>query len=92
MSEHRMHGSETRHRPAGRRDMRRISPLPPPEEVFVDWLMSVPHGDSLEAAARCQIELIDSSPASSHPDVLHLRLLLVAIAGDGVRDVFDRHP
>ena len=44
----------------------RISPLPPPEEIFVDWLMSVPHGDCLEAAARYQIEMIDrrKSPAS----------------------------
>ena len=41
------------------RTMASISPLPSPEEVFIDWLMSVPHGDSLEAAARYQIEMID---------------------------------
>ena len=39
--------------------MRVISPPPPPEEVFIDWLMSVPHDADLEAAARCKIALID---------------------------------
>jgi hypothetical protein len=58
-----------------------ISPLPPPEEVFADWLLSVPHGASLEVAARKQIALIDRRK-SLHPDVLHLRTLLVAVAGD----------
>ena len=58
-----------------------ISPLPPPEEVFVDWLLSVPYGVRLEAAARKQIALIDRS-ASLHPDVLCLRAMLAAVAGD----------
>lgn len=61
-----------------------ISPLPPPQEVFADWLLSVPHGADLEAAARKQIALIDRR-ASLHPDVLCLRMLLVAVAGDGDR-------
>ena len=68
-------------RPAlDRRTMASISPLPPPEEVFMDWLMSVPHGDSLEAAARYQIEMIDRR-GSLHPDVQCLRTLLLAVAG-----------
>lgn len=58
-----------------------VSPLPPPEEVFIDWLLSVPHGVSLEAAARRQIALIDRG-ASFHPDVLCLRTMLAAVAGD----------
>lgn len=63
------------------RTMAAISPLPPPEEVFVDWLMSVPANDCLEAAARYQIEIIDRSTVFLHPDVRHLRTLLVAVAG-----------
>ena len=39
-------------RPIDRHAMAAISPLPSPQEVFIDWLMSVPHGDCLEAAAR----------------------------------------
>lgn len=62
--------------------MARISPLPPPEEVFSDWLLSLPHDADIEAAARRQIELIDRS-ANFHPDVQCLRMLLVAVAGDG---------
>lgn len=60
--------------------MRAISPLPPPEEVFIDWLMSLPHGESIEAAAQRQIALIDRR-TSLHPDVQCLRTLLVAVAG-----------
>ncbi|MGB3502229.1 MAG: hypothetical protein WBA44_11435 [Mesorhizobium sp.] len=71
-----------RRRRIDRRAMARISPLPPPEEVFSDWLVSVPKEDSLEAAARYQIELIDRSAAASHPDVQHLRMLFVAFCGD----------
>jgi hypothetical protein len=59
-----------------------ISPLPPPEEVFIDWLMSVPPDDCLEAAARYQIEIIDRSAVLLHPSVRHLRTLLVAVSGD----------
>lgn len=62
--------------------MAAISPLPPPEEIFIDWLMSVPADDCLEAAARYQIEIIDRSPVLLHPDVRHLRTLLVAVAGE----------
>lgn len=64
------------------RTMASISPLPPPEEVFIDWLLSVPANDCLEAAARYQIEIIDRSKVFLHPDVQHLRTLLVAVAGD----------
>ena len=39
--------------------MRAVSPLPPPEEVFSDWLLSVPHDADLEAAALKKIALID---------------------------------
>lgn len=64
------------------RAMAAISPLPPPEEIFIDWLMSVPADDSIEAAARTQIALIDRR-ATLHPDVQVLRSLLVAVAGRG---------
>lgn len=74
-------GLATRRRP-GRKEMARISPLPPPDEVFADWLLSVPHGADLEAAARQQIALIDSH-VPLHPDVQCLRTLLVAVAGSG---------
>lgn len=70
-------------RPIDRKAIAAISPLPPPEEVFADWLLSVPHGADLETAARKQIALIDRS-ASLHPDLLCLRTMLAAIAGDCV--------
>ena len=63
--------------------MAAISPLPPPEEVFADWLLSVPHGADLRHAARRQIALIDRR-RSLHPDVQALRVLLAAVAGTGV--------
>lgn len=74
--------SPTRSSPprAGRRT--RVSPLPPPDEVFADWLLSVPHGEDLAAAARRQVELIDAR-GQAHPDLDCLRLLLVAVAGEG---------
>lgn len=72
-----------RRRQLDRRAMAAISPLPPPEEVFADWLISVPPHDCLEAAARHQIEIIDRSTVLLHPDVRQLRTLLVAVAGDG---------
>lgn len=71
----------TERRSISRETMARISPLPPPEEVFVDWLLSVPRGFSIEAAARQQIALIDRR-ATLHPDVQCLRALLVAMTGD----------
>lgn len=71
-----------RRRRIDRKAMAAISPLPPPDEVFVDWLLSVPANDCLEAAARYQIEIIDRSAVLLHPDVRHLRTLLVAVAGD----------
>lgn len=60
--------------------MAAISPLPPPQEVFIDWLMSVPPGTSIEIAARRQIAVIDAR-MTLHPDVQILRTLLAAIAG-----------
>ena len=60
--------------------MAKASPLPPPEEVFVDWLISVPHDACLEEAARQQIALIDRRRLF-HADVQCLRTLLVAVAG-----------
>jgi len=56
-------------------------PLPSPEKVFVDWLLWVPRGANLCAAAREQIALIDGR-ASGHPDVQILRTLLAAVAGE----------
>jgi len=69
-------------RPLDAATMRAISPLPPPEEVFIDWLMSVPHDADLEAAARRKIALIDRC-GSLHPDVFRLRTLLAVLAGTG---------
>ncbi len=62
MTVRRPQGLKVRRRALGREDMARVSPLPAPEEVFADWLLSVPHDDCMEAAARFQIELIDRSP------------------------------
>jgi len=74
-------GTVAARRPLDPRTMAAISPLPPPEEVFVDWLMSVPHGADLATAARRQIELIDRR-MPLHPHVQCLRMLLVAVEGD----------
>jgi hypothetical protein len=60
--------------------MRAVSPLPPPEEVFADWLLSVPHDAELEAAALKKIALIDRF-GSLHPDLQRLRALLAVVAG-----------
>lgn len=75
-------GLATRRRRGGHAAMARISPLPPPEEVFADWLLSLPRDADIEEAARQQIALIDRR-AAFHPDVQCLRMLLVAVAGDG---------
>jgi len=61
--------------------MAKVSPLPPPEEIFADWLISVPHDACIEEAARRQIEAIDRRNLLLHPDVQRLRLLLLAVAG-----------
>ncbi|WP_144708884.1 MULTISPECIES: hypothetical protein [unclassified Aminobacter] len=77
-----------------RATLAKVSPLPPPEEVFADWLVSVQPNACLEAAARNQIEMIDRSAVALHPSVQQLRLLLLAVADDSVRrrqdDVSDR--
>ena len=75
-------GLSIRPRSLDRAEMVRVSPLPPPDEVFADWLVSVPPGADIAAAARRQVEAIDDR-ALSHPDVACLRMLLVAIAGEG---------
>ena len=67
-------------RPLTRETLRTISPLPPPEEVFADWLMALPQGACIEAAARREIARIDGSNLF-HPDLQCLRMLLVAVAG-----------
>ncbi len=67
-------------RPLGREVLARISPLPPPEEVFLDWLVSVPHDACLEEAARSEIARIDQR-GLSHPGVQRLRVLLASVAG-----------
>jgi hypothetical protein len=55
-------------------------PLPSPEQVFADWLLWVPQGADLSAAAREQIASIDRR-GSLHPGAQYLRTLLVAVAG-----------
>lgn len=74
--------AEARPRQVDPQTMAAVSPLPPPQEVFLDWLMSVPVGVSLEIAAQRQIELIDRR-GSLHPDVRVLRTLLAAVACSG---------
>jgi hypothetical protein len=56
-----------------------VCPLPSPEKVFADWLLWVPLGVDLRAAAREQIALIDRYGAH-HPDIKFLRTLLAAVA------------
>ena len=55
--------------------------FPAAEQVLVDWMMSVPRGVNLEAAARQQIALIDKR-AMVHPELQYLRTLFVGIAGE----------
>lgn len=80
MSPRRPQELETRRRALGPGDMARISPLPPPEEIFADWLLSVPHDADIGEEAMRQVELIDAR-AIAHPDVLCLRSLLLTLAG-----------
>ncbi len=68
-------------RPRQRRAAGRAAALPSPERVFADWLVSIPGGADLAAAARHQIDLIDRRN-SGNPDVHYLRTLLLAVAGD----------
>ena len=74
-------GGSHRRRSVSPRVMAMISPPPPPQEVFVDWLMSLPAESDLPAAALKQVARIDGT-GLLHPDVLCLRTLLVAIAGN----------
>ncbi len=71
--------------------MRRASPLPPPEEVFCDWLLSLPAGADLAVEARRQVERIDRR-AIAHPDLDALRLLLVAMTCAEETRPLDRAP
>ena len=77
-----------------RATLAKVSPLPPPDEVFADWLVSLQPNACLEAAARKQIEMIDRSSVALHLSIQHLRLLLLAVADDSDRkrqvDVSDR--
>lgn len=57
-----------------------VSPLPPPDEVFIDWLMALPHNADIEQAARREVARIDRCNLQ-HPDIECLRTLLVAVAG-----------
>lgn len=55
------------------------SPLPPPEEIFADWLVWLPADADLEAAARIEIErLIRRSPLGA--DARCLLTLFQAVA------------
>lgn len=56
-------------------------PFPAAEQVLIDWMLSVPRGVNLEAAARQQIALIDKR-ALMHPELQYLRTLFVGIAGE----------
>ena len=84
MSAKRRGTASTPARPPGRRPAASLSPLPPPEEVFVDWLLSVPHDADLGEAARRQVALIDGC-VELHHDAQRLRLMLIAIGGAGAQ-------
>ncbi len=58
-----------------------ISPLPPPEAVFLDWLMTVSTDRDIEAAARVEIDRIDRR-GIAHPDLDKLRGLFLAFVGE----------
>jgi hypothetical protein len=58
-----------------------VSPLPPPEEVFLDWLVSMADCEDIEAEARLQAEQI-ADRAPRHADAQCLRSLLLAVAGE----------
>lgn len=60
--------------------MAKVSPLPPPEEVFTDWLMALPHDAYIDTAAAQEIAPIDRRNLLP-PDLQCLRMLLVAVAG-----------
>ena len=61
-----------------------ISPLPPPEQVFLDWLMWLPAEADVEAAARCEIARLDRRmPLAAEEE--RLRLLFQAVLGGGPR-------
>jgi hypothetical protein len=66
------------------RVMAHISPLPPPEEVFLDWLMAVPAKDDLQLAAQAEIDRIDRR-GLRHPDLDRLRMMLLAFAQAPIR-------
>jgi hypothetical protein len=62
-----------------------VSPsLPPPEQVFLDWLMWLPADADIEAAARREIARLDRRmPLAAEAE--HLRMLFQAVLGDGPR-------
>lgn len=71
--------SPAQHLRPDRRTAATVSPLPPPEEVFADWLMAVPHDADIAHAALLQVDLIDGS-GIMHPDLDCLRLLMLSLA------------
>ena len=62
--------------------MAKTSSLPPPEDIFIAWILSVPDQGCVETAARAQIAIIDRSAVALDPNVIKLRTLLVAAIGD----------
>jgi len=54
----------------------------PPEEVFLLWLLWLPDGAEVKAAARSEIERIDASRADD-PRTLRLKSLFQAVATYG---------
>lgn len=61
--------------------------VPAPETIFFRWLLSLPAGVDVDAAARRQIEVIDRRRAF-HPDAERLRALFAAAAGESSRPTF----
>ena len=61
-----------------------VPPLPPPEQVFLDWLMWLPADADVEAAARREIARLDRRlPLAAEAE--QLRMLFQAVLGDGPR-------
>jgi hypothetical protein len=52
--------------------------LPSPEEVFFNWLVSLPNGVCVKDAARQQIALIERR-SLRHSDARRLRTLFVSV-------------
>jgi hypothetical protein len=57
-----------------------VSSLPPPEQVFLDWLMWLPIEADVQAAARREIARLDRRMPLA-PDADRLRTLFLAVLG-----------